>query len=164
MQAWGLQRGLPFTEYRASVDARERIIEYLRPILADAVKRYNAGDRPARSSLSELLDACTEKGLEIGVGAGDEFESLLYNIGFLMFAGTDTTLLSMLEIVKGLVRNPEVLEKAAEEQRMLIDKFGEKFDRHVCILCDHVVLLREVMWGAPSSSLWTCNQRELALH
>jgi cytochrome P450 len=131
MQAWGLERGLPFSKYRAGVEAREQIIAYLRPIVVDALKRYNAGDRPARSSLSELLDACADEGLEIGVGEGDEFDSLMFNIVLLMFAGTDTTLLSMLEIVKRLVRNPEVLERAAEEQRRLIEEFGETFDRHV---------------------------------
>jgi cytochrome P450 len=131
MQAWGLERGLPFTPYRSALDARDRIVAYLRNIVESALERYYAGESLSRSSFTLLLDACEAEGVKIGVGEGEEFEILLYNLVFLMFAGTGTTVLSMQSVAKVFVREPELLERAGREQDELLIKHGGEIDRHV---------------------------------
>ena len=69
--------------------------------------------------------------VRLGVRCRAVVARLAREVQFLMFAGTDTTAVTICRAMQCLASHPEWLEALAEEQQRLIAEHGEKIDRKV---------------------------------
>lgn len=108
---------LPFTGFGRAIKARNKLVKIVRK----GARKYRAekGETQEKTALAVLSKAVDEDGSILSE------EELEQNILLLMFAGYDTTAVTAMILMKALSKHPEVIAKAAAEQKDLISKFGE---------------------------------------
>jgi len=98
---------LPFTPFGKAMLAKKEMLEYLAPIVA---KRMEMQEQPF-DILGSMLSVRNENNEALSL------ETILHEVQVQLFAGHDTTVTALSNLMMLLAQNPEVLQSARDEQK-----------------------------------------------